>query len=50
MKKFMLIVAIALIFVACNNSTSKNTHADHTVPVAADTQRRMSTKAKAIAL
>ena len=37
MKEFMLIVAIALIFVACNNSTSKNTHADHMVTVAEDT-------------
>ncbi|MGE8427594.1 MAG: DUF3347 domain-containing protein [Sphingobacterium sp.] len=37
MKKFMLIVAIALIFVACNNSTSKNTQAEHTAPVVADT-------------
>ncbi|MGJ1228061.1 DUF3347 domain-containing protein [Sphingobacterium siyangense] len=37
MKKFMPIVATALIFVACNNSTSKNTHADHMVAVAEDT-------------
>jgi len=37
MKKFMLIVAIALIFAACNNSTSKNTQADHMVTVAEDT-------------
>ncbi|WP_286710354.1 MULTISPECIES: DUF3347 domain-containing protein [Sphingobacterium] len=46
MKKFMLIVAIALIFVACNNSTSKNTHADHTVPVAADTATTNVDKSK----
>ncbi|WP_313155642.1 DUF3347 domain-containing protein [Sphingobacterium multivorum] len=46
MKKFMLIVAIALIFVACNNSTSKNTHADHTVPVAADSATTNVDKSK----
>lgn len=46
MKKFMLIVAIALIFVACNNSTSKNTHADHMVTVAEDTATIAVNKSK----
>ncbi|MDR0265588.1 MAG: DUF3347 domain-containing protein [Sphingobacterium sp.] len=46
MKEFMLIVAIALIFVACNNSTSKNTHADHMVTVAEDTATIAVNKSK----
>lgn len=46
MKKFMLIVAIALIFVACNNSTSKNTHAGHAVNTVADTSTLSDDKGK----